>query len=170
MFINAICFNIAWFGCVLIGNAFVPVVLVWLITHLYVCEHKNSEFLFVILVTAFGTLLDSTLMHINVFMFKDQSTIVPLWLIFIWLSFALTLNGYLAFLQKTVVLQVLSGFILAPLSYLAGNALGAVQFGYSAGVTLFILSVCWSILLPFLYFLNRTVHRLFRAHYHAQAL
>lgn len=166
MLTNAICFNIAWFGCVLIGNAFIPIVLVWVICHFRVSKHVTTDLIFVIFITVVGILVDSFLTLLGVFTFHADTVFIPLWLIFIWISFALTINGYLTFLQNSTVLQLLTGMILAPLSYIAGSELGAVKLGYSTSETFVILSVCWSILLPFFYYINR----LLRDNHHVQAV
>ena len=164
MLVNSIFFNIAWFGYVFFGNNFIPMILGWLVFHLIENPSRKSELIFIVLVTAIGSFVDSVLMHFGVFIFKQQSVLIPVWMIFIWLSFTLTINGYLAFLQKSIALQLFAGLILVPLSYFAANALNAVTFGYSDRFTFIILSLVWAILVPFIYYLNQLI----RAKYHAQ--
>ncbi|MFT4925518.1 MAG: hypothetical protein ACI8WB_001611 [Phenylobacterium sp.] len=157
LIINAMMFYVAWFGCIFIGNLFIPVVLIWLGFHLRDCESPTVEFSFLILVTVTGSAIDSALIHFGVFVFSGHSWLIPWWLMFIWLSFALTINGCLAFLRRSIVLQLLAGMVLAPLSYIGGSAFGVVEFGYSTAVTFAILSVVWSMLLPAIYSLNKII-------------
>ncbi len=146
------------------GNAFVPVVLIWLVLHLRSCASRSAEGLFVLLVMVAGSVLDSALIYFGVFVFQSDSLFIPLWLVAIWLSFALTINGCLAFLRSSIRLQMVAGMVLAPLSYIAGSSFGAVEFGYSTPVTFVILSVLWTMLLPSIYYLNQLI----RAKYHVQ--
>jgi hypothetical protein len=162
VFINALMFNVAWLGCVLMGNAFIAVVLAWLVLHLYYSECPTAEIRFITLVTFIGCVIDSALMHFGVFIFFEHALLLPWWLLFIWVSFALTINASLRFFQVSVVLQLVIGLVVAPLSYFAGNALGAVKFGYSNGVTFVILSFVWAVLLPFIFYLNQFI----KAGYH----
>jgi hypothetical protein len=164
LLINAMAFNVVWFGCVLIGNAFIPVVLIWLVLHLRDSTSRTAEVSFVLWVTLIGSVIDSALIYFGVFVFQSDSLFIPLWLMAIWLSFALTINGCLAFLRTSKGLQLVAGMVMAPLSYIAGLSFGAVEFGYSTAVTFVILSGLWSILLPFVYYLNQLI----RAKYHVQ--
>jgi hypothetical protein len=163
--INAVLFNVAWFGCILIGNSFIPMVLIWLVLHLRESPSRIVEFSFLLLATLIGSVIDSTLTYFEVFIFDEGSLfVIPLWLMFMWLSFALTINGCLAFLRHSLVWQFVAGLVIAPLSYIAGSALGAVEFGYSTSLTFVILSLLWSILLPFLYLLNQQIRAQYYVH------
>ena len=159
--INSLLFNIAWFGCILMGNAFIPLVLTWLFFHLRQSPSRGAEILFIISMALIGSLVDSTLIRFGVFIFADDSLWIPMWLMFIWLSFSLTINGYLACLQKHIGFQLLVGMFLAPLSYIGGNKLGSVEFAHSMVLTFVILSVIWSLLMPFFYFLNQFIRENF---------
>ena len=88
MLINALFFNVSWFGLILFGNAFLPVTLAWLSWHIYQCRHKKDEFFLIVLITLVGIVIDSLLMHLTVFSFSSHSYVIPLWLLGIWASFA----------------------------------------------------------------------------------
>ncbi|WP_281556329.1 DUF2878 domain-containing protein [Thalassomonas sp. RHCl1] len=144
MLINALIFNLMWFGCIYWGNSFALLVPVWAVLHLHFSRNSKREACYVLLVTLLGTVTDSLLMHAGVFEFVQSDFIVPFWLIMIWLSFSLTLNASLKFLQGRTALQFLAGAVFPPLSYLAGKTLAAVSFGYSTLLTLVLLSLIWS--------------------------
>lgn len=155
MIINVILFNAMWFGCIYWGNVFVPLVLMWAFFHFTLSQNAREEMSFVFMVTLLGTVIDSALIHLGVFIFSSDQYVIPLWLIAIWLSFSLTLNSSLSFLKRSLILQYVIGAVAPPLSYLAGSKLGGVTFGYSHTVSLITLSVIWLCLLPFLFKLNK---------------
>jgi hypothetical protein len=154
MFTNSILFNVAWLGCVLIGDKFSFFVLTWCIFHLLYSHCVKSELSLIAFVTLLGVSIDTGLMHIGVFEFEGHTNIIPFWLIMIWVSFAMTLNGYLQPLYKSILLQCLVGAIFPPLSYLAGASFGAVSFSYTSIQTVLVISALWAVLLPLFFSFN----------------
>jgi len=155
MIVNAVLFNVAWFGCIYWGNAFVPVVLVWAFFHVKQNTQWKNEIRFLLVVVFIGTLIDSALAQMGFFVFEQQSLVIPIWLIAIWLSFALTLNSSLSFLERSIKLQCLLGAIAPPFSYLAGHKLGAVDFDFPLIITMLTISFIWAHLLPLCFALKR---------------
>ncbi|WP_448211716.1 DUF2878 domain-containing protein [Colwellia sp. MEBiC06753] len=155
MIINALCFNLAWLGLILFGNSVIPLVFIWLSWHIWQCQHPRQELTLMLVVTTIGTVIDSALMHAGVFDFAEGGAIIPLWLIIIWLSFSATLQHSLKFLNTNKLFPYLVGALIVPLSYLAGERLGAVSFLYGTTQTLIILACLWFLLLPFLMSLNK---------------
>lgn len=153
--INALGFNVIWFGSVYLGNAYVPIALLILIAHLAVVNHVKEELLLICLVTMIGIIVDTFLMHLRVFVFNENNFFIPYWLITIWLAFAATLNHSLFFLQKYSLLRVLVSIFIVPMSYLAGHQLGAVNFSYSLPITFIILSVVWLFLFQLFFIISK---------------
>ncbi|MCG8433892.1 MAG: DUF2878 domain-containing protein, partial [Gammaproteobacteria bacterium] len=81
--------------------------------------------------------------------------VAPLWILMLWAGFSLTLNHSLAWLQKHYFLAALFAAIASPLSYLAGEKLGAVTFTADIAVTATAVSVAWAAALPALLFLAK---------------
>ena len=146
MLINMIGFNVAWFGLIYLGNSFVPIVLLMLLAHFKWLSKSKSEITLVFLVTLIGISVDSLFQLTNVFIFPNNNHI-PVWLVFIWIGFATTISHSLSFLAAYKPLQLLLGFIMAPLSYKSGEMLCAVEFGQSYLSTHFILGTTWAMLL-----------------------
>ena len=73
---------------------------------------------------------------------------------FIWIGFATTISHSLSFLAAYKPLQILLGFIMAPLSYRSGEILGAVEYGQSYLATHLILGTTWALLLLLFFFLK----------------
>lgn len=157
MLLNSMLFNIAWFGCVVLGDKFGVVVLIWAAIHLYHQSSFKSEFFLVVIVTLLGCFIDSTLMHFSVLAFNSDSHVIPFWLMMIWLAFSLTINGCLKPLQSSIPLQWFIGVIFPPLSYISGSALGDVSFNFPVSYTFAIFSILWCCLLPMLFYINRLI-------------
>ena len=146
MLINMIGFNVAWFGLIFLGNSFVPVALLMLLAHFKWLSKLKNEVTLVLMITLIGVSVDSLFQLTNVFIFPNDNHI-PLWLAFIWITFATTISHSLAFLAAYKPLQILLGFIMAPLSYRSGEILGSVEFGQSYLTTHLILGTTWALLL-----------------------
>lgn len=55
-----------------------------------------------------------------------SNSIVPIWILALWLGFATTLNVSLAWMQGKTITAVLFGAVGGPLAYLGAQKLGAV--------------------------------------------
>ncbi len=150
MILNAVLFNIAWIGLIILGNTFIPLVVAWLICHVYMREDSWQELEYMLIVVAMGLSIDSVLTLAGVFTFQQAFLIIPFWLITLWFAFAATLQHSLQLFAKSKLAQRIVGSIMVPFSYFAGHRLGAVEFSYSTPVTLLLLSVIWLYLFPFL--------------------
>ncbi|WP_159821875.1 DUF2878 domain-containing protein [Colwellia sp. 20A7] len=154
MLLNIIGFNIAWFGLILLENRFIPVVLLWIGLHFYFCKQRVAEAKLIVSVATIGIVIDSALLFFDVFQFKDQ-LVIPLWLIMLWIAFAATVAHSLQFLSRAKVFQLIVGFIFPPLSYIVGESLTSMTFGFEVLTTYFILAVIWSILMVLFFHLKK---------------
>ncbi|MEW6993302.1 DUF2878 domain-containing protein [Colwelliaceae bacterium MEBiC 14330] len=145
--INLLGFDFLWFGLVFWGNIFTPCAILFLCLHFYfISNNRRREFFLVTTVALIGIIVDSTLHLIGVFIFPETS-IIPIWLVTLWLCFGATLCHSLNFLQHSKVLQCLVGAFLAPLSYLAGKQLNVVSFSLSNSQTFMVLAFIWGLLM-----------------------
>jgi hypothetical protein len=145
--INLIGFDFVWFGLIYWGNTFIPLALLLFSLHLFfVSKTKLKECYLICVVASIGILVDSALQYFGVFIFK-QVDILPFWLITLWFCFPATLCHSLKFLQNSKLSQLLVGFFIAPMSYLAGNELNVVTFGLTVFETFILLSFIWGLLM-----------------------
>ena len=149
---NIIGFNISWFGLVYFGNSFIPIALALLIIHLVFLVKHSNELMFIMMVAIIGIVVDSLLHYSNIFVFANHNGI-PLWLIMLWGCFGATLCHSLRFLSVSKWLQVAAGLV-APLSYIAGNKMGAVDFGQPILTTYIILGCIWPVLFMLFYYVK----------------
>lgn len=158
MLLNLIGFNISWFGLILLGNSFMPLSLLWLWYHLYRCEELKAELKLILSITLIGIMVDNTLLFVNVLIFFNYD-LIPLWLITLWASFAATIAHSLKFLEHSIALQALTGFLFPPLSYIAATNISLVTLGYSQLQTFFILGPIWAVLMVLFFYLKDTFYK-----------
>lgn len=158
---NAGLFQIGWFACVLGGNS--PWLLLAgaaLLANALWISRSAAEVRLLLTVCLLGTCIDSLLLNAGVFEFKQPGVLIPFWLMVLWALLAITLNHCLAWTARPVWRAIVLGAIGGPLSYYAGQRLGAVQFPLGLWPTLIGLSALWAGLFPLLHRLG--THR--RAH------
>jgi len=149
--INAGLFQLGWFACVLGGNS------LWLLlaggallAHLLWISRSLAQVRLIAVVCVLGSTVDSLLLNAGVFAFKQAGVLIPFWLVLLWALLAITLNHCLAWTAKPLWRAILLGAIGGPLSYYAGQRLGAVQFPLGLWPTLLGLSLLWAGLFPLL--------------------
>jgi hypothetical protein len=79
----------------------------------------------------------------------------PVWIIGLWISFALTINHSLAWLGNKKLLQMIFGLIGGPLAYIAGEKLGAIYMINT--MTLYVLALSWACITPLLFQFKKKV-------------
>lgn len=146
MYVNLVAFNLIWFGLVYWGNQFTLVAILALIIHLtFYCKGRH-EWQLILFVSAIGILVDSILSLSGFYIF-DSQYLIPFWLVLLWLCFSATLLHSLHFLSYSRILQALIGLFIAPLSYIAGQKMGAVQFSNSLLISYLVIGFIWACLL-----------------------
>ena len=145
MWINAGLFQVGWLVCVLQRDFLAVLVTgLLLLTHVLFIRRDKQEYPVIGLVALWGLLQDTLLMQLGVFRIEG-SDLPPPWLLAIWLLFGTTLNHSLAWLRLRPLWALVAGALTGPLSYLAGQRLGALELTLSR---LPLLSLAWAIALP----------------------
>jgi hypothetical protein len=86
---------------------------------------------------------------LNVLEIKPMSgTLAPLWIVALWVQFGTVLHFCMRWLSKRYLLASVLGLVGGPMSFLAGERLGAATFGEPRALSLAILALSWSIVLP----------------------
>jgi hypothetical protein len=86
---------------------------------------------------------------LNVLEIKPMSgTLAPLWIVALWVQFGTVLHFCMRWLSKRYLLASVLGLVGGPMSFLAGERLGAATFGQPRALSLAILALSWSIVLP----------------------
>ena len=149
--LNNLAFNAIWFAAIFFQNLALPFGVFFIALHCWYFREKQ-EAQVVTYTLLIGIFIDTMLMQLGVFVFKGYEYLIPTWLMLIWAAFGATLNHSLSFLKQKKRLTFIVGAIFPPFSYLAGEKLGAVSFGYSTLSTVTLLAIIWS---PLLYHLTQ---------------
>lgn len=155
---NALLFQVAWFGAVLgaarglpwLGVVAVAGVVAW---HLARARQPAREIGLVALALATGAVFETLLVQAGLLRFDGGALLAgtaPVWMVALWANFATTLNVSLRALRPRLLAAALLGAIGAPLAYFAGQKLGAVQF-LQPGPALSAIAAGWAVLTPALF-------------------
>lgn len=162
--INVAGFNAVWFSSVLgaangmpwLGPlAFVPFCALTLIQ-----GRKAAADVTAMLVCAgVGLILDSSYVWMGLVSYASpwpSAQVLPIWLLTMWLNFAITMNHSLAWLSPRPWLAALFGGFGGATSYYAGFRLGALTFEAPPLLVVTVIGIAWAIALPLLYRWTRT--------------
>ena len=155
--INFFAFQLGWFACVLgaaNGRPWMGLVVVVTVVamHLVRARRTAPEFILVLAAMALGLVVDSLLMATGWLRYSVGlwlPGLAPYWIVAMWALFAITLNVSMSWLRGRPILAVLMGAIGGPLSYLAGEKLGAIELTVPA-YALAALGLAWAIAMPLL--------------------
>lgn len=155
---HSIAYNFAWLAAILFaakGCEYIAVgvvlstVVVQLIWQVCVVKRTQGMILFVGLFLISGMFVDTVLYHAGLMKFSAHSFtwLSPMWMMSLWMSFALTFYATLQVLFNKYLLLSVLAFFLLPFAYVVGAMLGAAEFPYGFW-SAFVVGVIWAVLLP----------------------
>lgn len=155
--VNFIAFQLGWFACVssaAIGRPWLglSVVVSVLLLHLLVAARPRREAALLGLSLCCGLLFDSLLVSGGWVAYRTGQWLpwlAPYWIVAMWPLFATTLNISMRWLHGRQLLAALLGAVAGPLSYLAGERLGALDLAPGLAPVL-ALGVAWGLAMPLL--------------------
>lgn len=151
--LNVTLFKLGWLSVVFSAAAGLPeigvaaVALVTLI-HLQRASRKGDELVVLAAAGLIGLAWETFLVQVGALSYSQTGAgeaLAPYWIVSMWVLFATTLNVSMNWLRKNLVVAAVAGAIGGPLSFLAGEKIGAVTV-HDAGVWLIALG--WAVLLP----------------------
>ncbi len=153
--LNIVGFQLGWFACVLsaangyplAGSLFALLVVALTIV---TSQNKRTTIETIITVSVIGILWDGILTTRGVLVFDIgmlSSYLPPYWIMAMWLLFSTTLNLSLRWLYEHPIIAMILGFIMGPLAYQGGAALGAVNIPNDFSANL-VLAFGWAVILP----------------------
>lgn len=155
--VNLVAFQVGWFACVISAARGMPwagVLVVGLVIglHLVLAARPGQELRLVFLALVMGLVFDSLLVKSGWLVYAGGATfagMAPYWILAMWALFATTLNVSMGWLKNKPGLAVLMGAIFGPLSYMAGQRLGALQFINFNAATVALMFI-WALAMPLL--------------------
>ena len=158
---NFVAFQAGWFACVLGAARGMPmlgpvVCAVQLLAMLWASRRRRAFLLLLLAGGLVGGAWDTLLSVLGLFRFDTahHAPLLPLWMLALWLIFASTCNSSLRWLQGRALLAAALAAVAAPLSYLAGQRLGALAMPQPA-LALGAQALGWALILPLLLHLAR---------------
>lgn len=159
LWINAICYQATWLiaiagaarGWWWAGPAALALFAAW---QLAVSAQRRADIQLLLAAAGIGFVIDSAFAQTGLLGYAASvpwPQLAPIWIVALWMSFALTLNHSLAYLKTHLLLAAALGGIGAPLAYwAAGHAWGALTFPATPWTTLALLALVWALLTPIL--------------------
>ena len=154
--INFVLFQAAWFVCVL-GASYnrtylaLTLSLIILLLHFAIIKNRMLELKLIIIAGFIGLLFDGALLNLDLIIYNDAGLpypFTPIWIVMLWMIFAITLNHSLAWLSQKIYISILFGAIGGPLAYIAGEKLGAITLLSTNSIIT--LSIGWAFITPIL--------------------
>lgn len=91
-----------------------------------------------------GIIVDGSYVAFDLVSYAEPAgPMAPYWILGLWLIFALTLPRSMHWICERPLVAGVLGAVFAPLSYLAGETLGAIRFPGDKMVTLLIIGASW---------------------------
>ena len=170
LLVNFIGFQVGWFACVL-GAANdkelmgMIIALGIVIYHVVNQGDSRKELKLVLAATAIGLFWETWVLSLNILRYPSHPEALfwaPTWLIMMWALFATTINLSMGWLKDRWVLAVFMGAIFGPLSFVAGEKLGAVVF-LDSTLSMITLAIGWGLLMPLLLWIAERINHNFNS-------
>jgi hypothetical protein len=154
--INFVLFQLAWFACVVgaaKGMPFTGVIVTLMVIawHFSQANQAKPETLLMLSALIIGGTFDQAMLSFQLVNYMHHGwseSLVPIWILALWLAFTTALNVSLRWMRGNLVVPVIFGAVGGPLAYLGAEKLGAVTL---AGTTSYVaLSIGWAIITPLL--------------------
>lgn len=155
--LNYVLFQAGWFACVMSaahGQPLLGLIAVVLILglHLSLARDLRNELKLVLACAAIGLVLDSLLLATGWVSYPNGNWIpgvAPYWIVALWLLFSTTLNLSMGWLKGRAWMAALLGAVGGPLSYVAGQKLGAIRLE-NPEAALVAIAIAWALVTPLL--------------------
>lgn len=162
---NFIAFQAGWFAGVLgaahgrewLGIAGISVVLA---VHVWGARDRRSESLFLALSLPIGVVVDEVLHRTGAVVGRGTilpASFAPLWLLAMWPLFASIFNESMSWMRGRHVVAIAFGVLGAPLSYLGGMRLGALELHAEPWRWILPVALTWGIAMTLLTLLQSRV-------------
>lgn len=156
--LNAVLFQLVWAACVGGGGAGLwwlgPLaVLAFALWQVPQSDSPRGELLLIAVAALMGFTIDSLLVLAGLLRYPAAGPwgpmVAPIWIVALWIGFALTLNQSLGWLKGRTALAAIFGGIAGPFSYWIGaTAWNAVEFAAPTLVVLGALGATWALVTP----------------------
>ncbi|MEM8983885.1 MAG: DUF2878 domain-containing protein [Pseudomonadota bacterium] len=152
--INLLLFKLGWAAAVFsatYGEAWIGAATIAAIAaiNLAMAAQPRRELLLLIAAATVGLIWESVLTAQGVLIYAQSPSVpvAPYWIVAMWILLATTLNVSMRWMKKSPWLALLFGAIGGPLSFIAGEKIGAVVFPQPT-LAIVVISIGWAVLVP----------------------
>ena len=149
--LNFLGFQLVWFACVLGAAAGYPWLGPVLLAAVLALQRTRLSPKLLIAAAVTGFAAESIMTATGSIAFHNASS-VPAWMVALWINFAATFGISLAWLEERYLIGSDLGAIAGPLSYFAGEKLGAITIHNAPAI-----GVEWAIATPLLLWLAKVL-------------
>ncbi len=113
----------------------------------------RADFLLAAIAMSIGLVLDTLYIRAGLIVYEGSSlwhSFAPLWILGLWVNFALTMNGCLGWLQQRRMLAGVLSAICGPASYYGGIALGTARVTGDPAILFTAIGLAWAVAVPLL--------------------
>jgi hypothetical protein len=161
LLINLVFFQAVWFLTILAAASGIwwpgfAGLAIFVAVHYFVSPTARADFLLAICAVFIGLVGETVFVQTGLRLDPAAGPTVagiPVWILALWMSFALTMNGCLNWLHGRYILAALLGFLGGPLSYFGGIKLGAATAGDSPETALLVVAFFYAMITPLLLYL-----------------
>ncbi len=156
---NFVLFQVGWLVCILaaaynytVVSVLSSVTIIGL--HLSMLSDIKQEVKLILTSAFIGFIVDSLNITFHIFQPIQSQTLplAPLWLVSLWMLFAICLRHSLSWLVEKQWLSAFFGAVCAPLAYYAGAQLGAIEFTHDdLLLSLIAIGLEWALITPWLF-------------------
>ena len=148
--INLALFQVGWLVCVLGGDVYaILFTLLALLLHQWLILDNQREWKLICVIVFCGCLWDVAMAQFGVIRFADAMLVgIPLWLVCLWLLFAMTFMHSLLWLRRYLWLAVPMAAVFGPASYWFGANLTEAELRLPVIESLAIMAAGWALLFP----------------------
>lgn len=153
--LDFLAFQVGWFACVLAaahGWPIVgPIVVVVLVVPRLLARPAGAELLLLAVAGGAGYVVDSAFALAGVMSFPEAARLggpSPAWMVALWINFAATLRGCMAWLRGRPVLSAALGAAGGAIAYAGGAGLGALQLAGARLPALAVIALTWAAVTP----------------------
>lgn len=166
LLVNFALYQIGWFACVFGAASGLSwlgagLALACAVIHLFLVRDRAREAMLMAAVAVLGLTVDSLQVRLGVFTYPGGTPLegfAPPWIAMLWLQFATLLHFGLRWMSGRYVLAAVLGFVGGPLSFWAGERMGAIEFASPGAYVA--LACVWAAVMPLLILLaDRIVPR-----------
>lgn len=154
LWVDIVLFKASWIALVLFQDAGVLPALACILLKLLCWPATPRMLAHSVGVLLAGVAMDLLLSALGVFRF--DTTLMPSWLVVLWLAFALTVpRGFVIIGRLRPLLQGVCGMLGGLIGYLGGYLAGSVSFGYDLAITGVVIALCWGCFVPLVFYAGR---------------